>query len=477
MILAAVVLTSGCATNPVTGKQDLVLMSEAYEIELGRRYHQEVLKFYRVYDDPELQAYVNRIGERLANDSHRNHLIYHFTVLDSPEVNAFALPGGYIYITRGILAYMNSEAELAGVLGHEIGHVTARHAVRRHTTATITGILGSILAAETGVQGAQDITNILGTAIVRGYGREHELEADRLGAEYLARVGYEPHRMIEVVGILKAQEEYERQAAEEEGREPRTYHGVFATHPDNDRRLQEVVQAADQYRAPTPLPDNREAYLRMSDGMVVGPGEHEGVLRANRFYHKPLDLTLEFPAGWKVENLPERVLARTRAADAVVQLGVEDLNIKQTPEAYLRDKFGEKKLLQGEPIRTADFEGYTGIVKLGTPWGRRPTRVAVFFHNKQAFMLAGAAENADSPAPYDAQFLATIGSFRKLKASEQALAEPRRIKLITAKRGQTFADLARTSPIPYHAEEQLRLINGLYPAGEPTPGQLLKIIQ
>lgn len=247
LITAVLVLLntiSSCAVNPATGESDFVMMTEEQEIALGRKNHALVLKQYDVYENKALQAYVQKIGNKVAQKSHRSNLIYRFTVLDSPEVNAFALPGGYIYITRGLMSYLNSEAELAAVLGHETGHVTARHAVRQHSAATATDIIGTILATAAGVQGAGDVLGVLGTAIIRGYGREHELESDRLGAEYLARSGYDPQAMFKVIRVLKNQEEFEKKLAKKEDREPRIYHGVFSTHPDNDTRLKEVVNAA-----------------------------------------------------------------------------------------------------------------------------------------------------------------------------------------------------------------------------------------
>ena len=165
-----------------------------------------MLKQYRVYDDPALQQYVQSVGDKVAKLSHRNNLFYRFTLLDSTQVNAFALPGGYIYITRGLLVYLNSEAELAAVLGHELGHVTARHSVRQHSMSTTTNLLGALIGAASGVQGVGQLTNMIGTGIVRGYGREHELEADGLGVEYLARAGYDPAAMEKVITTLKNQE-------------------------------------------------------------------------------------------------------------------------------------------------------------------------------------------------------------------------------------------------------------------------------
>ena len=223
-------------------------MSEAQEINMGKQAHQQVMKQYRPYNDPALQSYVEGLVDELGKKSHRANLVYHVTVLDSPQINAFALPGGYLYITRGIMAYMNSEAELAGVLGHELGHITARHGVRQQSAGTVAGILGAGVGILTGSGQAAEAANIGSTALIRGYGRSHELEADRLGAEYLANVGYDPQEMINVVEILKDQEEFDKQLAKEEGREPRAYHGTFSTHPANDARLQEVVGAANNIK-------------------------------------------------------------------------------------------------------------------------------------------------------------------------------------------------------------------------------------
>ena len=475
LILIVSSFFAGCASNPVTGKQDFVLMSEDQEIEVGRQAHQQILKQYRVYEDTALQNYVADLVEKLAVNSHRSHLIFHSTVLDSPQVNAFALPGGYIYVTRGIMAYMNSEAELAGVLGHEIGHVTARHGVRQQSASTVAGVLAAVVGATTGVRGAADATNIAGTALLRGYGREHELEADRLGAEYLAKTGYDPQEMIKVVGILKSQEEFDKQLAKEEGREPRAYHGLFATHPANDKRLQEVIRAADKYRTDKTIPSDGR-FLELSDGMVLGSSEKEGVLRGNKFYHKNLGITLTFPKNWKIENLPDRLIASTKTQDAAMQINVRDLNKRQTPEEFMKEHFGEN-LRDGKEVKTASFSGYTAITKGKTPFGTQDTRVGVVFKGKQVYQFLAAAKDATLLRKYDKDFLATIDSFRALKRSEHALAEPRRIKLITAKKGDTFASLAKDSPLTSHAEEQLRLLNGLYPDGEPTPGKPIKIVE
>ncbi len=474
--LLVLLLAPGCATNPVTGGTDFVLMSEEQEIAMGRKLHPQILQQMPAYDDPALARYVQSVGERLAAHSHRPGLIYRFTVLDSPEVNAFALPGGYIYITRGIMAYLNSEAELAAVLGHEIGHVTARHSVRQHTAATTTGIFGAVIAGATGVRVAGDLANIAGAAIVRGYGREHELEADRLGAEYLARTGYDPRAMLRVIGVLKDQEAFERELAKEEGREPRIYHGLFATHPDNDRRLQTVIAAADRLRS-GPARDGRDSYLDAIDGLVFGDSEREGVRRGNRFYHLQLDFALTFPPGWRIENLPDRLVATTPKGDAMLQFTMTDLNKRIGPRQFMIERLGLRELQHGEAIRLGDMEGYTAIAETSTAKGRLPLRHVVLYRGDKALVFTGGADRSGDPFRYDAEILRTVRSFHALSPEERELARAQRIQVIRATAGTRFADLARNSPIPNHPEAQLRLINGYYPEGEPRPGERIKIVR
>ena len=390
--------------------------------------------------------------------------------------NAFALPGGYIYITRGIMAYMNSEAELAGVLGHEIGHVTARHGVKQQSAGTVASILSAGVGIFTGSRAASEATNVGGAALIRGYGREHELEADRLGAEYLARVGYDPEEMIKVVGILKSQEEFDKQLAKEEGREPRAYHGLFATHPKNDTRLQEVILAANKYDTAATREANRDVFLKYMDGVVVGESEKDGVLRDNKFYHSDLNLFIEFPPGWKVDNLPDRLLAQPKGGEAQLQITLTDLNKRQTPKEYLNEQF-KGDISEGQNVQTSSFKGYTGLTTLKTQGGKLPSRVAAIFDGKLVYQILIAGKTSTALIANDDAALKTIKSLRKLKRDEKSLAKPKYIKLIRAKSGDTFSKLAKSSDISSHPVEQLRLLNGMYPDGEPKAGQLIKGVQ
>lgn len=476
-IVSLFITLQGCSVNPATGEQDLVLMSESQEIALGRAGHTEILQEYKPYPDDNLSAYVQKIGDRVAKNSHRDDIIYRFTVLDSPEVNAFALPGGYIYITRGILAYLNSEDELAAVLAHEIGHVTARHAVRRHSTATLTGIAGAILASQSGIQGAGDIANVLGTALVRGYGREHELEADRLGANYLARAGYDPESMIDVVRLLKNQELFEQELARVEQRKPRTYHGLFSTHPDNDQRLQSVIRASKGISASASTgKKNRSEFLGMLNGVTYGPGSSEGVIRGTRFYHQQLNFTIDFPAQWRINNETDRVVATSPDNDGLVVMTVHERNRRIPPKQFMRDRLNLSRLQSEESINHHGMQGHTAIVKTDTDYGERLARVIVLYYGNRAFVIAGAGKDSGRPYHYDSLILQMAKSFRELQADERLLSASRKI-VIRNYDGTSYGSLADRSGLSHLAEAQIRLLNGHYPVGSPAKGDLIKTIE
>jgi predicted Zn-dependent protease len=468
----------GCATNPVTGGTDIVTMSEAQEIELGRKMHPQILQQYGRFDDEELQQYVNEVGQRIAVKSHRPNLQYTFTVLDSEEVNAFALPGGYVYITRGIMAYLNSEAELAAVLGHEIGHVTARHSVRQQTGATAAGVGAMVVGILTGSGDLANVANMAGSALVSGYGRDMELEADELGAEYLNRIGYEPEAMIDVVRLLKNQEMLEIQMARQENRKPHVYHGVFASHPDNDTRLREVVQAANKVQNTEERPPNRDLYLSHVNGLPVGDSRAQGVVRGSRFYHADLGITLAFPTGWIVDNQRTKVMAYPETKDAMIDVSAQAPPPGMAPKEFLG------RLLQGvpttvaEPLKVNGLDGYRAEVRsTGLPWGTQgPAEVAVVYYNNLAYIFKGATRQAAGMSSFEPVFLSSVKTFRRLRDNEFTAAEPDRIQIVTAGEKTTIEQLARKSPIKKYPTERLRLLNDLYPDKEPTPGQKLKIV-
>ncbi|WP_372239630.1 M48 family metalloprotease [Pseudomonas sp. 8Z] len=474
MLCLALFWLAGCAVNPATGRSDFVMMSERQELELGARYNQEILKQNPRYDDARLQAYIQRVGERVARSSHRGQLKYVFTLVDSPDVNAFALPGGYIYIHRGLLAYLNSEAELAAVLGHEVGHVTARHSVRQQSQSMAWGLLGQAAAIGTGIGAMGDVTNVMGNAFVRGYGRDMELEADGLGAQYLARAGYDPQAMIEVVKVLKNQETFARDQAAKRGEavpESGGYHGLFDTHPDNDRRLQEVIGPA-RALAGGQQEVGRDVFLQMLDGLVFGDSASSGIRRGQHFYHGPLDFTLNYPPGWQLVNRPDVLIGHSEDEQAFIAVTLEAADKRLSPVEFLRKRVGNQRLLAGEPLQVGPLRGYTAVLS-----GQSARRVAVIYRGDSAFLFVAAVKGRASLETEDERFLSVIRSLRALTPQERLLAEPVRLKLQRVRAGQRLAAFVGQGAAAEGGEARLRLLNNLYPSGEPRPGDWLKTLR
>jgi len=471
---------AGCASNPVSGRPDLVFSSEKSEIEKAKQLHPMLLEqFGGAYEDVQLQQYVNEVGQRAAKAGQRPELTYIFTVLDSEDINAFTTGGGYVYITRGILNYLNSEAELFAVLGHEIGHINARHPVRQQTQSTLSGIGAAAVGIFTGSGDLAGLANYAGAALVTGYGRDMELEADRLGATYLEKSGLAPQHMIDVVRLLKNQEMFEVQRARAENRPPRIYHGVFATHPDNDQRLSEVVKAAEKLQTNVNQ-DNpeRERYLKAIDGIPMGNSRAQGVLKGNRFYHANLGFTVAFPSGWHVENNPQRLMAVAPKKDSVMQMQTQAPPPNMTPQTFLSRLLAQSNAGQGEAIEINGLQGYTAVVRSAkTDFGVVPARYVVIYYNNLAYIFAGASKASTGVPSADALFMSTAKTFRRVKDSEMAQAEPYKIRTIRATADTRIAELAKTSPIKEYPAQVLRLMNDLYPDKEPKAGQLLKIVE
>lgn len=475
------VLLTGCATNPVTGGQDLVFMSEKDEIQLGEQVRQQVLQQYHVYNDVELQNYVQHVGDKLSDKSHREDLDYTFTVVDSDEVNAFALPGGHIFITRGLMAYLNSEAQLAAVLGHEIGHVTARHAVRQHSASQLTSLgaaLGGALIPGMNPYAGQQLAGLLGSAMLSGYGRDHELEADRLGAEYLARSGYDPEAMLDVIRVLKNQEAFEIRQARAEGRDPKVYHGLFASHPDNDTRLKEVVASAEQYKSKQTTFVGQTDYLRRIDGMTFGESTQNGLIKGRDFYHGGMNFAMRFPENWQIRNMPDRVAALAPNQAAMVQLNAMPADPGMTPKQFMTEKMDLKNVSNGREMTIHGLPAYTGTTRVRSGNGQIPARVGVIYHENTAFIIAGMTRDGRSLGSYDGAFQQTVRSFRPLADEERNIAQRnKRLRLIQPDDRTTYEDLASQAPIEKFPQDQLRLLNGDYPRGEIEPGRPLKIVE
>ncbi len=454
------------------GSTDIDLKTAQQEIRQGAQIHNLVLARYHELNSPALQACVARVGKALATKSDRPDLDWHFTVVDSPEVNAFSLPGGYVYVTRGILAYLSNEAELAALLGHEIGHVTARHALHRHggDTAADPGFVPGFvpvrgLSNEDGAGLLQD----LAASWTTGYGGDLELEADRLGAQYLAKAGYDPDAMVEMIGVLNAQELFDVEQARQEGREPRHYHGTFATRPDNDARLKLAVGEASRHRAARLKVDTGE-FVRAMNGVYFGHSPDQGAIRHNALLHEQFGIALQFPRGWQVRSQRERTSAVNAEADASMEL------VAQRESGQPLDSMQmELPLDPGSRFETGLVNGLPARFAAGTQQGK-PALVAVINFNGSQYLVTGVTRDGPAYQRNKDGIKAAISSFHAITWAERQQARPFVISVITAQAGMTMAGLAARSPLGPHAETYLRLMNNLYPRGEPSPGRLLKVV-
>ena len=477
----ALAVLAGCAANPVSGSSDMAFMSEESEVKLGKQMHVQITQTMGVYDDYNLQQYVQQIGEKLARVSERANLEWKFTVLDTDDVNAFATPGGFVYISRGILHYLANEAQLAAVLGHEIGHITARHAVQRQSQSTIAGVLSAAAVIFTGQPALGELTNIAGAAIISGYGRDAELEADSLGARYLAKTGYKPEAMIEVVAVLKDQEMFERDRARAEGRDPHIYHGVFASHPDNDLRFREAVASAGKVEgAATGQAEERDVYLRNINGLAFGSSRRQGMVRENRFYHADYQLTLAFPQGWSVQNDPQQLLAAAPDKNSMMVMTAQAPPPGVTsPRDFALRGLADRRLDRAEELEINGLRAYTAIVRGDrSPYGSSDNvRYVIIAYNNLMWVIRGASR-ADDPVPQaDVLFLSAAKTFRQLKSNEFRLAEPYRLRIVPAPAGMTIEQIAARSPLTKYSLEQHKLINGLYPNKQPKAGDPVKFVQ
>jgi predicted Zn-dependent protease len=461
-------------------------MSESAEVAEGKKAHAQVLQEYTALNNPRLQAYVNGIGQRLAKQSPRANLVWTFTVLDSPEINAFALPGGYVYVTRGIMAYMESEADLAGVIGHEIGHVTARHGAQRATRQQNAGlgvlaasVLGAVLEAK-GLGGAGDmlggVAQTAAAGYVAKYGREQELQADGLGAEYLSRVQFDPRNMIDVINVLKNQERFAADMARAEGRAAPAQNSYLASHPSNDQRLATITQLAAQYKSSAPyLDEGRARYTQMIDGIAFGESADQGLTRGRNFYHEGLGIAITAAQGWKIHNEPDQIAFMNVTQDAGLLVHLAPANAGKTHDEIIRNLI-KPDSGKGNPLRLNGLPAthFVGTQRDKDGQSHAAELTVVTSPAGGNYVLMYAAKDAATLQRHRAQMMETEASFRGLTAIDKAAAKPWMVKTTAMPRGG-FAELARSSPLA-NPEQQLRLINGVYAGGDIKPGATVKVV-
>jgi len=466
LILA--LLAASCAVNPVTGRRELSLISEAQEISLGQDTDKQIRIQYGVYADPNLNQYVEGIGKILVPHTHRPQLGYHFAVLDSPVVNAFAVPGGYIYVTRGILALMNSEAELAAVLGHELGHVNARHSVRRlsklllvQLSLTVGSALSETFAKISGVAG-------VGVQLLfLKYSRDDEREADFLGVQYSRSGGFQPGKMVSFFTSLQNLGDLSKGAS---------LPGFLSTHPLTQERIQNVsqlLQASDQQ-----LAVRKQSYLDRINGLVFGEDPRQGYVEKNVFYHPLLRFSFSFPEGWTLQNTPSQVVLSSKDGNAALVLQAEKSS--EELSAYAQKKMSDlegKQYVSDQHLRINSLPAYQQLFDVEQK-EKEALRLRLTCIKKEDQIYSWTSLSTISDfSKYDEQFQSVVGSFKELVDKAFIDRKPIRITLIRANGRDSLRQIFQKGGMAEELWPKFAVMNGMELDKTPVMGQQIKIVR
>jgi predicted Zn-dependent protease len=452
---------AACVRNPVTGKRQLALISEKDEIALGQQAAEDVRQSIGLVDNPALHQYVASVGMPMARQSERPALPWSFQVVDDPTVNAFALPGGPIFVTRGMMSHLNSEAELAAVLGHEIGHITARHSVSQLSNAQLAQLglgLGSVLSPDIAKYGQLAAAGL--QLLFLKHGRDAERQSDELGFRYMLQSRYDPREMTDLFVTLN-------RVGEASGGE--RLPNWLSTHPNPEDRLEATRARLAQLGAGAEQLQVRQAeFLQHVQGLTYGQNPRQGFFRGNLFLHPELRFQLEFPQGWKTANQTQAVLGASPKQDAVVALGlVAGMAPQQALQAFMAQQ-GVTPL----PTPPPGGAGASGYFEARTEQGAVRGVTSFFTHGGKTLQLVGYT-GAELLPSHDAAFRATFASFRELTDPAALAVQPARIELVTLTEALTLEQFQQRHPSTIPLAE-LALINGVQPGATLAAGQVVK---
>jgi predicted Zn-dependent protease len=470
ILILSFILTS-CAVNPVTKKREIMLFSDQDEIEMGKQGHDAVLIQFGEYDSPSLQRYIDQVGQKIAQVCHRKDLPHHYMVVDSAVLNAFALPGGYVYINRGLLAHLNNEAQLASVLGHETGHIAGRHGVKKYQKAIGAQFILLGVAVATESQGLTLGSNLLLTAILQGYSRKDERQADELGALYMYQAGYNPMEMPEFFSILERIEK----------RSPNLIEQLFASHPPTPDRVEKTtIHAQDLTQGKTTgLSIAQNRYISQLDGLVFGPGVRDGVIEGGLYRNRYFRYQVQMPEGWKIQrgNTAGSLLAQDPSERYLSQVIPLELKEELTPDqlaATVEKNSGLEPsgaawiTVDGNKAYRADYRAQSqdGVL-LGL-------RIAYVTRGKTGFIMANIARLQEF-AKGRRTFNRIIFSFRSLSPANVAKVPLYRLKVYMVKRGDTFAAISGRFYQTTKYADDIKQFNGMDELTTPPAGALIKI--
>lgn len=468
---------SGCSKNPVTGKKEIIFMSKEKEIALGAESHPSIVATMGIYDDKNLNSFINEKGKAMANVSHRPDLPYQFFIVDSPVVNAFAVPGGYVYFTRGIMAHFNNEAEFAGVLGHEIGHITARHSARQQTSQIFgqVGLMAGMVLSET-VRGMADQTQQALGLLLLSYSRDHETESDKIGVEYSSKIGYDAHEMADFFGTLK-------KISEKAGQTIPTFQ---STHPDPGGRQTKVEKLATEYQKehPAKYNVNRDAYLRKIEGIIYGTDPKQGFVENNTFYHPELKLQFPVPSGWQYENSPAQFQMAAKDGKSMVIFTIAPgKTLEEAAQATVKNyglqvSENEKTTINGNPaivmISTQAAQTQSGQQAAPTA---NSIQVATWLiqYGGNIYAIHGVAQAANFGGSAG-QFKSIAQGFKSVTDGSILNRQPDRIRIKTVQRDGSLKDALKDNNQQDKQMDELAIINGMSLSDKVTKGMLIKTL-
>jgi predicted Zn-dependent protease len=463
LLALAVALPAACVRNPVTGKRQLSFVSTKEEIAMGQQGAEEVKQTMGVYPDQKLQQYVSSVGMRMAKSSERPDLPWSFTVIDDPTVNAFALPGGPIFITRGILGYMTTEAEMASVLGHEIGHVTARHSAEQMTKQQIAQVglgIGSILSPTLAALGQAASAGM--QLLFLKYSRDDERMADRLGFGYMHKAGYDPRQMAQMFVTLQ------RYTSQESGggRVPEW----MQTHPDPGNRVttarERVAQLGNENL--DALKVNRDAFLGETSGIVFGDDPRQGFFKGDTFEHPALGFQITFPSGWKKQNSTSAVAAQSPKQDAILQLQSAG---KSPPDQALKQFMSQQGVQAAQAGKAGGLPPASSYFQADTQQGPVAGVVTFVSHGGSTLGIVGYAPAQAFPG-YDDTFKRSIASFGSLQDPSARDVKPSRVEVVRPPRDTSVPDFNKQYPstVPLAVVATVNEVdpNGVLKAGQPA---------
>lgn len=459
---------AACSTNPATGRQQFAgLMSPQQELKIGGEEHQKVVKQFGLYNDENLQNYLDDIGDKVSKYTERSDVSYKFFLLDSPQVNAFALPGGYVYLTRGIMALAGSEAEFASVVGHEIAHITGRHSAERYSRSVVTGLGAQIISIAVGEPGVSNALGLGANLYLSSHSRRQESEADSLGIRYLSRSGYAPQAAQSFFKRMQLNQALEQKKSKSKGGIP----SYFSTHPQVHDRVTKTGAEAVQYGAEGIV--NRDKYLRTIDGMTYGDSADQGFTKGQSFYHPKIGFMFTAPKDYQIINSPDQIVLKGEHAVAAFDLvGNKD---NYSAKRYLSDVWLAKydftdltnTTVNGMRAATASVN----IDKQGQPFTLRFFAIDWKDGQIARFLIEMPRNFLGAKALRD-----TVYSYRRLSTNERATLKPYQLKIVTSKYGDTVSSMAKRMQIEKFKEEEFRVLNGLNTQDQIVPNRLYKIV-